>query len=269
MFALLVLVLATTCAPGETSFNATAETEIFRFRPGGVPTSGWMVTNARIYDDNGGQRAFSGTIRWRDSVWIQVERISTGPLVIRAEAEAEGTPAATLLDEGEEFAGSLPGRVTVVIDSIEARSQRGENVALFFAARDAQLGERVGFRTTGYTPVLRRGTVHLLGLNPVTKRRFEAGSANLETGDELTIANPATPFTGLLVVDERPGFTTVVRVRAKVARISRGGADGYSLATSWFEALTSDPVLRVCWAILLFLFGAAGWFMDRAQARQK
>jgi hypothetical protein len=264
---LLLATLGASMRKVKTGFNVTAQTESFAFQTDGTPTSRWPITGALLYRDGSAvAEPFTGAVHFEDSVRVTVERVATGPLRIRAESGRATAGAARLYDDADEFVGRTGAVLELVVDSITARAERGENIVFPFAGR-AAVGRDLGFQTRMDAPLLREGRVSLTGRTVFRNRRFDAGSVNLAAGDRWYVERPLTPTTGFIVADERTAFTAVIRVTAKESFVDRSGGAGYALSTSAFETLTNDPLLRGLWGVVAFVLAAFLWLHDRRTQR--
>jgi len=255
-------VLLTPLVRVKTGFSIVGETEAFTFMTAGAPTSNWPVARAvLVRSANGAPERFTGSIQFADSVHVHVERMSLGPVRALVEADRPDGSAGTLRDETEQFVATLGPQLWVVIDSVPERAQRGETVILPFTAR-AELGGRLGHETSPSIPLLRSGTVRMIGTSMLVGRGFEAGVMPLEPGDELKVLDPHALASGYVVADDRAALNAVLRVRTRTLRVDRlGGSLGYNMSLSWFEILRNDPVVTSIWAVAAFLF-AAQTFLD-------
>jgi hypothetical protein len=249
--------LVASSVPLTTTFNVTAHTERFAFRADGTSMSRLPLNGARMVEGDGTQGPpISGTIELGDSTSVQVERTSTGPLVVRLAARPPAASVGELYDEHDLQVRALGTDVTLVVDSLPERAAQGVDLVFPFAGL-ADLGGEVRFGTGMGAPLLRDGTVTMMGTTLVRDRRFDAGSAQLATGDRLRIDHPHSTAQGFIVADEQPGMTVVLQVRASHARVDRVGREGFELSTSWLEALAAEPALRPVWGAIVVIFTLA------------
>lgn len=239
-----------------TGFSLAGETERLEFTTAGSPTSDWPVARALLFrSERSESERFSGSISFADSVHVRVERVALGPVRVVAEAARPGASVGTLTDEADQFVATLGSRVSVEVDSIEARAKAGETVVVPFTGR-AALGGGPRHETDPRIPLLRNGAVRMIGVSLLVRRGFEAGAMPLEPGDEVRVPDPRAISSGYVVADDRPALNAVIRVRARTLRVERlGGSQGYTMSVSFFDVLRNDPVASSLWTLLVFWFG--------------
>ena len=62
-------------------------------------------------------------------------------------------------------------------------------------------------------------------------------------------------FSGIVVANEMPGLTVVLRKVGTEVRISRFGAQGYTVSTSIRSRIVEDPSIQAIWLTFLSLAG--------------
>ena len=250
MLALLLYVLLRDVP---TTFKVTVETEGITFSPDSAPTSRLPFRRAVLM--NGLDRiadSVDGSVEIADSVRVTMSRVALGPLGIKVESLDGKSSAGDLFDASEEWVTALGPVVEIVLPDIEERAAAGENIVIPLTGQ-VHVGSGRSFQTNVTAPLLRSGKVSHVRRTIFGKRSFDAGSSDLEAGDVLIIPEPLSPFTGFVVVDERPALNGFFTVQANNAQVIRG-PDMHDVSVSFVEGIKHDPVATLLWALTAFFF---------------
>ena len=248
-----------------TTFNVTARAESISMVTGDTPGLRWELDNVKLIRDwDSVAVGYTGSLELQPKINVAVERIAHGPLKIRFWDPGSQTSVGTLFDEYDEPKEALGPRAVIIIDDIAGRTRRGANVVMAFAG-EITLGRSVGVRA-GADPILRSGTVTLLGRSVLTATPYEIRKITLDTGDRFSVKEPRGDSYGFLVADERPGITTVFRTVGKNGIVARFGSRGYEVSMSIWSRIAKDNTIQGVWVAFGALLGFGRYFRRREKA---
>lgn len=268
----LALALVMTLWTVPTTFSVTARTESLRLV---TPDSGsgpsWYMRDARMYDENDSAgRVVRGLFTPAAGSEVLIERISQGRMRMRWLGSAASAGTWTLQEDGQSTTGRLAARVVFVFAPPRETPESTQS-SIFPLVGQIEVGRVLEWDARRRSGILREGKVSLLGHSILGGFRFDAGSTELDEGDQFSVEHPSGPGYGQVVLDERPGITTVFRVKASTGVISRFGSLGYNLGTSVGNRLAHDPVIQGVWALVLGLLGLPALFrrLQGSEVNQK
>jgi hypothetical protein len=249
----LLLALALTYWPIDTSFEVAAETELLSVKLASDQVGPrWHFSAATLFDGDRTGQPFEGSLQLTPGSEVLFERIEEGPLRIRI--TADHASAGKLYGADAEEIAAAASRVVLVISDFEQRSRHGESVVLPFVG-EFRLGRAIGRETSALVPLVQRATIRMLGTTLGWGTRFDSGAVDLETGDSFALNPPETAAVGIVRVARLPAMTIVLHAVSNTAIVSRFGAEGYLLRTSLLSRVTKDPLLQLAWTAVVFLVG--------------
>lgn len=258
LIALVLLTVWLVYPNAKTTFDITAETESLTFTP--LVNSGleWQLDGVRLrrsFNDTG--TVVSGTLALSDSVRVLIERKSLGPLRLQLEARDSTAVNALLGTFTLDSITQIELRTVAFVDfsDIQERAQAGRPVVLF-GQGDMTIGWVPNYTTDLSQPLLRSGTVRMIGKSWFRSTSFSAGSAELRAGDRFEIEKPLSAGVGFISVDERPALAVGFRTVAQSATVTRPGGGTPQISTSLNSARLGDPVLQAGYTILVLLVTA-------------
>jgi uncharacterized protein YjbI with pentapeptide repeats len=261
--ALMALILAAYVAfvasPSPTTFNVTVDTERITYTTVGEPPSRIVLDSVEVFSETFAESAgslspFIGSFQVGPSAKVEIQRIGLGGLSIIVEAYETGS-AGRFFDEAGEPAGEAGSFVEFYVDDPSSRALEGQS-AIIPLAGEVFPGRKVGIETRGTTAILRSGKVTMIGRSifwGLNDKIFEAGSVNLDMGDQFFVDTPQSEAFGFAVVNERPAMTAAYRVVGRRAHVVRPGPNasssskvaGYPVSISFLDRLLHDPIFQV------------------------
>lgn len=252
----VALVAATYLVP--TTFIVVATSEVVRFQTAGAPTSRWPLSGAELLEgDSAGnftRTAFTGSIEIGDSVEVVLQRVSGGPVILKIDPVGANRYTVEFYDESDELIRRSLGPVEIRIDSLNARASRGESIVLPLVG-DIEVGAAAGFQTGGAAPMLRSGTVTMVGSSFLSKSLYKAGDEELRAGDVFQVIKPLSNSYATVIVDERPALNLVSRASSFEAEISRAGTSSTGVSTPLRARILSDKSLQSLWLTFALVWG--------------
>jgi hypothetical protein len=238
-----------------TTFDVTAEAESVTFIPLARIGQEWKLDRVRLrraFVDTGS--VLDGTLALSDSVRVLIERKSLGPLRLELEPLDPTADNALLgtFTPPNALPVTLRGYASVEIPDLEARARQGRPLVLF-AEGNLQVGRAPNRTPEPSQPLLRRGTVTMIGSSWFRSTSFPAGTAELRVGDHLQIERPLAAGVGFISADERPALTIGFRTIARSATVIRPGGGTPKIATSRYSTVLGDPLLKAALATVTFL----------------
>ena len=257
---MLVVLVRATLQPVEATFNVTAQTELVTLKTTGAATSRWVLEDVEVIRDHTVARPFTGSFQLADGVEVSIERIGTGRLWIHAEnISKSGGGAGTFYSATEDPLGSAGRAVEIIVRDPARRAVAGKTLVLPVTGHVSS-GSQAGIQTLGGNALLRSGRVTMLVRAMFGGKVFEAGTIELDLGDEFRVSepNPAAPTMGLVVVDERAGMTAAYRVVGRGATVTRPGGATYPVSLSLLRRVAHEPYVQGLAVIASFLAAAFG-----------
>lgn len=239
-----------TLVPYSTTFDISAVTESFIVDDTSDMMTNWPFKGALVYGgfDTEGSH-FQGIYRPSAHTFMEFERIGHGPLrIVCKAAQAGGSVGALVDDEGNQTA--LGSRVVFRLEGFNSQAGQAQSVVLPVSGR-IRVGRAVRREVSPDIPILREGSIRLLGKSLWLGTIYEAGSFQLNAGDEVSTIEPRSPAQGLVMVDESPGLSVSVRVVADHASVSRFESEGYSIRSSIVSRLVNDAFVQSTWGMFL------------------
>ena len=241
--------------PVSTTFNFNLQTEILECATSEHPLR-WPLKRADVFSELGVTNyGFNGALEIGSGANCLLERISYGPLRVRCESTDSNLVIGRLFDESNVHVSDLVERFVIRIDGIEQRARDGETLVLPVVGK-MRLGT-IAESAAVATSILRQGSVRQLGHALWGSRVYEAGTFELDTGDQVSVHGRPV-FSGVIVVNEAPAMSVVVGARGREAIVSRYGARGYTVSASIVSRLKNDPFVQATWAAFGLLVAAIG-----------
>ncbi len=229
------------------TFNVTARTELLNAVAGEGAASRWSLTGAALYDGCGAEpETFTGQLSPASGASLRFERLQEGPLRIRLRTEDDGS-VGDLYDDADEYLRSLADCAVLRIEPALS--------SLFLVTGAVEIGTRAGFQTTASYPLLRSGSVSMLGQSLLGRSKYDGGSVQLDLGDFFEVVDPLSASQGFVLVDEDPGMVAVFRSVGATGHVRRFATEGYDLHVPLWTRLTNDPVLGMAWAVFFSVLG--------------
>ncbi len=197
---------------------------------------------------------FTGSFQPSLGTEVRVERLAFGPLRIRCQVRTDGGSVGTLFDEADIPLEALGTRAVFIINDISERARAGSNVVIPLNGR-LEVGQSLGLIGGADYPILRSGTVSLLGRSLADASLYQAGMVQLDPGDLFLVDDATDAAYGFVVADERPALAAVFRAVGKKGRVSRFGAKGYEVSTSIRSRVVNDGAIQAAWVTFLTLVG--------------
>lgn len=242
-----------TLAPIQTTYDYVCRTEVVvvDLSEAAAPDiQPWYFEKVRIFEGfETSARDFTGSIRPATDTSIEMERVLEGPFRIRLRSRRASAPVATLTNSETEETSSIQNRLVIVVEGIRERSMRGASIVLPIDGA-VVVGRRLGNEVSDRTPILREGTVTLLGRSILSGTLFRTGLFQLSPGDELTVRGAGLFSKAFVALDDRLGFQVIGRAQTSQANVDRFGSQGYAIRASWWARLTSDLTVQGLWAVL-------------------
>lgn len=249
--------LVATCVRVTTTFDLAAETEIVMLRPRAADQQEWKFEKVRLTQRIGDSvgRIVSGRLTFADSVNVRVERLSQGPMYITMEPRGSRPALGTFeLDSAQDI--HLAVYATITITDVESRARSGNPIVLPVSS-PLQVGRSPDAGSDQPIPLLRGGSVAMLGVSVLRSKSFSSGTAELRPGDAFTIAFPLSDSRGFIAADERPAMSVAYRADARSASVIRPGGNAPRLGNSLYTYLRADTALQGFVTIIVFLITSA------------
>lgn len=251
-----------------TTFNITARTESLSLITTNDHRSTWQLENVKVF--KGFSRkgsSFTGNVKVLPGAEVSFERIASGPFRIRCWTIDPTAVVAKLNDAGTGSTEDVRERLVIRIDNLADRAARGESIVVSVTGK-IEIGSSIGFDSGTRTALLRGGKISLLGHSLFNRSRFDGGTFSLDTGDYITIEDGRSS-SGIVVVNEEPALTAVVRAVGNRSKVSRFASQGYQITISLLTRIRNDGSLQAAWATTLFILGLAGYLKKRGKGGTK
>jgi hypothetical protein len=234
-----------------TTFDLHALTETVTYFPENEQE--WELGGVHVHAnlaDTAGTKV-TGRLILQSGVKVVIERVSLGPLFIRFEA---ADPQQILARFEQQTGTTIPLRATslVIIPELESRAHEGEGLLLTLRGR-LDVGRPPHLSSETKAPILRNGTVDMLGSSFIGGGSFSAGTASLYSGDQFKIGDPESASLGFIAADEGPALTVGYRTIARFATIVRPGGSTPRIGASRFAMVRGDASLQAFLLVLLYL----------------
>ncbi len=239
------------------TFNATVQTERIQIVVSDRHRVRWSLSGARMKRDcDGDFEAFSDSFEPAGGALLIFERIALGPLKIYLESAGEG--GVGKIYSADDFVAPLGDCVLFQVSDLKARAAKGASLILPFRGK-VEIGRELPSAPIESFPVLRSGTVSILGTTILGDSVYTAGSFELDVGDRFEVfgrnEQDTVESTGFVLVNEWPVFTAVSRSVGWGGRVARYGARGYEVGLSVWERISNDGVLQSLWVTFGFASG--------------
>jgi hypothetical protein len=224
----------------ESLYKVTADTEQLTFVAEGRMDPIHLVT--AVVDDDGGTRpAFTGSLRFTDSVSVVLTKITTdSALTLTIQPRGDREPGTLTFPDGHTEA--LKGDAMVSIPLARSRSGGEQRTSLRFSAHDVVVGVVSRSGAPAFTqPVLRSGRVTLLGLSS-GNAPFESGTFELGPYEWITGSGGAAQsrWWGALTTSADAAITATFATETSRITLHRG-AEEYPLVITLFDRIRSQP----------------------------
>lgn len=215
---------------------------------------------------------FSGTVRIEPATVVIVERIARGSLLIdvRPATDAASKVLARLEHEESSEISVAQQCFSITVDDLEERSKRGQTVVLPINGY-IEVGRRPRHETIQFVPLLRSGSVRVVGQTLLGGATYDAGTLSLGMGDEFVLEEP-TSGSGLVVADQNPGLKVVSHTAGARAFVRRFGAQPQKISASLWVRIERDPTITALVAATVFILSTLvslrKWFRRQAGDEQ-
>ena len=273
MFLLTVIGMLTwlVLRPRPITFNVTANTERVEFFVDAKTDSRWVLEDVELFRDHQQTGAFSGAFQLGDQVDVIIQRIAFGPLWVHVQSRTPDGTAGMLFSEAEDPIGPAGRSMEIIVRGLQQRADSGRTVILALTGR-VKVGRTAGFETETTNPVLRSGKVTMLGRALLGGRVFNAGTVELDTGDQIEVQEPAAAALGFVLADERPGLTAAYRAVGRRAEVSRPGGGLYNISISLLTRIVREPLVQgasILLGGLLSIVALLGFAIEVAEYRRE
>jgi len=252
----LVLAAIVTFVPVTTTIAVSAITDRVEIISSGSHANRWYLSGADYFIKAGDKAiAFTGSVDVASGVRIVVERIGLGPVSITLRpVQPEQAQLGTMYGPDDSPTGELSPKCVFRIPATPALSASGKNIVLALTG-EFKLGQISSRPATSSIPLLRQGTVTVIGNSILSTDLIKLRSEAMDAGDVLSMEGAEGPGFGLAVVDDRPSMTVAFHIVADRAVIARPPSSGYTVSASLFDRLKADGTLQAFWAAFVFLVG--------------
>ena len=252
----------------KTTFSMNISTEILAFKTSSHNHSKWYLEKVKIYRRyNPEPIVFTGNIAILPDTDIQIERISHGEVRIRCKATRAGDPVATINKDDERGKGiTIRQRMVILIQNTDQRIKAGQTVLLSFIGltESVAIGRNIGFSTGTSIPLLRNGSIKLLGHSVFGLKNslYTGRSFSLDTGDYVKISGGETAA-GIVTINEHSALTCSILSVCREAVISRFSVQGYTISATFLDRIVHDFEIQILWASVVFIYGFLCFFKKK------
>lgn len=258
-------------APITTIYNITAQTEKVQYETIDKNNSRFSLYNAKLinYDGDVIDEAFEGSFEIKPNVNISLERISSGPIIISASHNKNGSVGKFYNGYDGSLIYTAGDYIDIIITDIDSLLSEGTSF-VFPISGLVNIGRSVDLEIFGETtPLLRYGDITMTGYSTFNGQYFEAGNKKLFLGDYLTFEDQEEKAFGFITIDENPCMQAAYRVHAKVAKIIKPGPkdvnSGYAISASLYDRFIKDRLFQgisLLFGSLLVITTIATFVMD-------
>lgn len=266
----LTCAIAAVCLEVPLTYVVSADTERVTVQseaPGA--TSQWYLNDVEINRScENNWEPFSGTVRIEPATKVIVERIARGSLLIdvRPTAKSGNQILARLESEQSSEISIAQHCFCIAIDDIEERSKQGETVVLPINGY-IEVGRRPRHETIQFVPLLRSGSVRVVGQTLLGGATYDAETLSLGMGDEFMVEAPVSG-SGLVVADQNPALRVVSHTAGARAFVRRFGTQPQKISASLWVRIERDPTITALVAAIVVIPGALvslrKWFRRKA-----
>lgn len=259
--------------PITTTFNVTVQTELIEYKTLNKNRSRLVLYDALIEDDNGiVSDNFNGSIDLEVGVYVTIERVAYGPILIRIENEDGGSIGKLYRENEDNPSHKGEDYLIVSISNIEEKVAAGQTF-IFNISGDIETGRSINFEMYDQsTALLRGGQVKMIGSSRWSKNLFEAGTRELNLGDQLVFDDPETEAFGFAMVNENAGMNAAYRVDSKEASVIKPGpqnqGSGYKISASLLDKFLKDrfyQAISILFATLIAILTILTFIIDVVQ----
>ncbi|MBL8643082.1 MAG: hypothetical protein JNK21_04045 [Rhodospirillaceae bacterium] len=237
----LMLALLAFVFEWDASYSVVAETQYLEVGDIEAVQPAWIVEAAEIEGADGVVAPFSGRVRFPPHSRLLVERIGEEPPAVTVLPPAGAEAETFVLLEPTEGAQTAKLRLPAFLSFNACTSASPQSVLPI--AGSLVLGKEVGDQAEGRAPILRTGSVKVLGRELLSPNRFEAGAWALDAGDRLSfdyLPDRGQLGAGFLKLGCDPNIAVTYHAPARMAVVSRFGAAGYAIKPLLWSRLMSD-----------------------------
>jgi len=261
----LLIAMIATFATLNTTMNVTSLSESIAIEAAErMPR--WFFTDVKvIWNGDSPEETFSGSLQFVHGDRINVERISTGPLrVTVSRMDDNSGKTGDAFSPNELFLRSFGSGTVIRIDNLEGMAKNGQNVVLAFSGTVTPASNVQGVPSMT-APVLKAGTIQILGHSIMSESLYRGESVPLGLGDNVVIEEPVGPAIGFVVADETAGLNLTYRQLASRARVVHLPANGYIVDLSVADRLKNDRTLQLLWLATGFLWAIPKAWKDKRE----
>jgi hypothetical protein len=252
--AALLVAMALTLIPRTASFDLSVSTEYVEAVTSGSYQPVWYLSTPQFSDGLGGApRPFLGSLKIAPNIRITLQRIGTGPLFAELTPIYEAVKSCGMMsNSGEGFSSALGPHVILKIPDVAQRSGAGQSTVLPLGG-EIRLGAASELPGSQLSPLLRQGSLTVLGRNFLGSDLYKAAPQLLEPGDVVVFEKQVGSAFGLVSVDERPAMGVTLHVLAREAEIRRPPSEGYTVGLTLLDRVKNDGTLQSIWGAFIFL----------------
>jgi hypothetical protein len=150
----------------------------------------------------------------------------------------------------------LAGEFALRLDSPSEFTKLGSPLRIPFQGL-LKYPEQSRFRSGETIPLIKGGTLLLIGQSIIGDELYELGKVELAVGDTVVPIELPGQSVGLFAVGDEAGIELSVRFVARSVRILRFSSNGYSARATWVSRIVNDKPLQLVWIALCFVITAA------------
>ena len=150
----------------------------------------------------------------------------------------------------------LAGEFALRLDSPSEFTTLGNPLRLPFRGL-LKYPEQSRFRSGETIPLIRGGTLLLIGQSIVGDELYDLGKVELAVGDTVVPVEAPGQSVGLFAVGDEAGIELTVRFVARSVKILRFSSNGYTARATWVSRVVNDKPLQIIWIALCFVITAA------------
>ncbi len=246
--------------PWNATFSIDAKTNIVSLSTGEQVMPRWWVEDVSIFtmDD---ELSFSGQIEIEPNVSITFTQLNNEKVQVELISADRSATVAKLYAPDDTLERTIAREMYLEISTSSAQQSLP-------IVGNITAGQLISAQSFGGSPILKEGTVSILGKSLVSEEKFAAGRADLQAGDRLQVV-PAKETDisvgyGLISMDNASNnLNLTYHSFGEKVQVSRYGSEGYTIRPSIPARITSDPVLQtlaILYAALWPLVGFRSWF---------
>lgn len=253
--ACILVFIAILNIPVPTTFNVSVKTERLEFTTVDNNNSRLPLNAIEVYNFNGDSLGVqNGSFEISIGSTVLVERISSGPLLIKIQAPENQSAGIFYSKDQDEIERKAENFVEFYVKDPSERNKYGETIVIPISG-EVVLGKTVNYESySSSTALVKSGTITMVGKSLIGNQFFESGSHDLNIGDQFKVENPQSKAYGFVAINEEPGMTAAYRVLGKKGKILTPGPveedAGYFISTTLISRFLYDSFFQgISWAL--------------------